>query len=55
MAELIRVEKDGEVMEVHPAALKQHLLLHWREAPAPIIIEPVKRGPGRPKRTEPLT
>ena len=57
MSEFIKIEKDGETIEVHPDALAEHIgRLGWKlvptDAPAPVAVEiaaPEKPAPAKGK------
>lgn len=57
---LIEVEKDGEVLRVHPTALEQHLALGWQvvdkprnvEKAAKVKTEPAPAAPEAPPPPE---
>jgi hypothetical protein len=53
MTNFIKVEKDGETIEVHPDALKNHLELGWVivvEETAHAGDEPVVETPAKPEK-----
>lgn len=50
MSEFIKVEKDGEVIEVHPDALADHKRLGWVEVA--VAVEAPEEKPDKPEAAE---
>jgi len=45
MSEFIKVEKDGEVIEIAPPNLADHIRLGWK----PVVVEDAPKGEAKPE------